>query len=233
MASLDWLEVSRRVATGAVGVLPIGAAAKQHGHHLPMNTDQIQTEWIATRLTEQFNILVWPTVNYGYFPAFTEYPGSCSISEDIFQSLVAEILKEIRRHDVKIAIVLNSGISTQSALRRACEAVANARLINIYDGPSLSRLSRRILQQTYGGHADERETSMMLAIDDESVIMEKTKSWDKPMRTGPLRRHDHHDCNYSPSGIIGDPTLASKKKGHMLLEAMMEDISEHLRRILP
>ena len=34
---------------GAAAILPIGAAAKQHGFHLPLNTDRIQAEWLAAR----------------------------------------------------------------------------------------------------------------------------------------------------------------------------------------
>ena len=44
---LTWDEVARRIAAGAAAILPIGAAAKQHGFHLPLNTDRIQAEWFA------------------------------------------------------------------------------------------------------------------------------------------------------------------------------------------
>ncbi|XSC45295.1 hypothetical protein ACF1BQ_003710 [Bradyrhizobium sp. RDT10] len=32
---MPWDEVARRIGDGAVAILPIGAAAKQHGFHLP------------------------------------------------------------------------------------------------------------------------------------------------------------------------------------------------------
>ena len=41
---MRWDEVARRIARGAAAILPIGAAAKQHGLHLPLNTDRIQAE---------------------------------------------------------------------------------------------------------------------------------------------------------------------------------------------
>ena len=44
---LTWDEVARRLENGAAAVLPIGAAAKEHGFHLPMNTDRVQAEWLA------------------------------------------------------------------------------------------------------------------------------------------------------------------------------------------
>ena len=39
---MHWDEVARRIGDGAVAILPIGSAAKQHGFHLPLNTDRIQ-----------------------------------------------------------------------------------------------------------------------------------------------------------------------------------------------
>ena len=46
---MTWDEVARRIDDGAAAILPIGAAAKQHGFHLPLNTDRIQAEWLAAQ----------------------------------------------------------------------------------------------------------------------------------------------------------------------------------------
>jgi creatinine amidohydrolase len=232
VASLSWLEVEKRIANGAAGVLPVGAGAKEHGYHLPMNTDQLQAEWLAQRLTEKFDILVWPTVSYGYYPAFTEYPGSCSVSAHTFTALVREILSELYRHRVQTVIILNTGISTKTALMRLSEELAGTHVINVYEGPSVVQLASTLLQQKHGGHADERETSIMLAINADAVRMNDTVVWDRPARKGPLRRHENQDPNYSPAGVIGDPTLASREKGRMLLAAMMNDITAHFYQII-
>lgn len=231
VASLCWREVGERIAGGATGVLPVAASAKEHGYHLPMNTDQIQAEWLARRLTEKFDILVWPVVAYGYYPAFADYPGSCSISEPTFTELVREILSELRRQQVRTVAILNTGISTQPALARISSETADTHLINVYDGPSVDQLTRTILQQSHGYHADERETSLMLAIDAGAVRMSESIAWDRPMREGPLRRDDDLDPNYSPAGVVGDPTFASREKGRMLLAAMMNDVSMRIEQI--
>src|SRR5438876_11797482 len=88
---LAWDAVARRIADGAVAILPIGAAAKQHGFHLPLNTDRIQAEWFAAKLAVRIDALIWPTLTYGYYPAFTEYAGSGSLSASTFEALVHEI----------------------------------------------------------------------------------------------------------------------------------------------
>ena len=76
---LSWDKVARHIAAGRPAILPIGAAAKQHVFHLPLNTDRVQAEWFAAQLAERIDALIWPTVTYGYYPAFVEYAGSASL----------------------------------------------------------------------------------------------------------------------------------------------------------
>jgi creatinine amidohydrolase len=109
---LTWDEVARRIAEGAAAIVPIGAAAKQHGFHLPLNTDRIQAEWLAARLAERIDALIWPTLTYGYYPAFTEYAGSSSLSASTFEAVVHEIAAGILDRGCQILFVLNTGLST-------------------------------------------------------------------------------------------------------------------------
>src|SRR6476661_9088563 len=87
---MTWDEVARHIANGAAAILPIGAAAKQHGFHLPLNTDRIQAEWLAARLAETIDALIWPTLSYGHYPAFVEYAGSISLSAPVFEAVVQQ-----------------------------------------------------------------------------------------------------------------------------------------------
>ena len=91
---MSWDEVAFRLDTGAAAILPIGAAAKQHGLHLPLNTDRVQAELLAARLAESVDALIWPTLAYGHYPAFTEYAGSVSLSAPVFEAIVQEIAQQ-------------------------------------------------------------------------------------------------------------------------------------------
>ncbi len=62
-AQLSWSEVESRVRSAAIAVLPVGAACKQHGRHLPMQADLVQAEWLAQALVQHANVLVWITVS--------------------------------------------------------------------------------------------------------------------------------------------------------------------------
>ena len=122
-----WDDVARRIGDGAAAILPIGAAAKQHGFHLPLNTDRIQAEWFAARLTERIDALIWPTLSYGYYPAFVEYAGSSSLSASTFEAIVHEIAAEILGSGCRKLFVLNTGISTLAPVERALARLDNDR----------------------------------------------------------------------------------------------------------
>ena len=112
VATLTWPEVAERLARGAIAVLPVGAAAKEHGRHLPLGTDCIQAEWLGDWLCDERNVLVWPTLSYGFYPVFVDYPGSVSVGRATFIAMVSEILSSIAAAGAKKIAVLNTGIST-------------------------------------------------------------------------------------------------------------------------
>jgi creatinine amidohydrolase len=235
-AQLSWPELERRLSEGVIAVLPVGAACKAHGPHLPMNADLLQAEWLAATLVQRPRVLVWPTVAYGYYPAFTDYPGSVSLSRATFQSVVEQILADIWRSGARSLLILNTGISTTEPLRAAADAAPQqlrVGLANLYEGPRYRSLAETVEEQPRGGHADELETSIMLAIDPQLVDSDQARVW-TPAATvpeGPFSRSDAQSPSFSPWGIWGDPTLAREEKGHRLLDAMLEDLLAELETL--
>ena len=236
VAHLSWPDVERRVKAGAVAVLPVGAGCKAHGPHLPMNADLLQAEWLAEALVQRADVLVWPTVSYGYYPAFTDYPGSVSLTRETFQRMLQEILGDIRRAGVRAVLIVNTGISTIEPLQAAVDAGPQGlcvELANVYAGPAYRGLTATIEEQSSGGHADELETSVLLAIGRRHVALDKAQVWTPPAMgtSGPFSRHDADSPRFSPSGVWGNPTLASPDKGRRLLAAMVDDLLTWLKAL--
>ncbi|WP_172597732.1 creatininase family protein [Sulfuriflexus mobilis] len=236
LADLNWLQVTKIMQSGATAVLPIGASAKQHGPHLPMQTDYLQAEWLVDRLIQKLNILVWPTLAYGYYPAFADYPGSCSLERETFIQSVISILHTMQRAGAQHCALINTGISTIEPLEQAiaqCAMQNPCKLINVYHGERYRAAVEQYIDNQQGGHANEEETSIMLAMHPESVHMELASPG---LLTGgvpgPLNRNDPTQANYAPNGVYGDPRKASATKGHALVETMFEDIYTELCYLL-
>ena len=227
---MHWDEVARRIDDGAAAILPIGGAAKQHGFHLPLNTDRIQAEWLAGSIAEKIDALVWPTLTYGHYPAFVEYAGSSSLTISTFEALVREIAGQILGGGCRKLLVLNTGISTLAPVDRALARLDGARIRHlwIHEGPRYPRVARQLAEQSHGSHADEMETSLMLAMAPHLVNMTRAEASSALTQETPgaLTPSDPESPNYSRSGSYGDPTRATAAKGEALLAAMLEDLHE-------
>jgi creatinine amidohydrolase len=231
VADVAWPEVMKRLRSGATALLPVGAACKEHGPHLPMNSDYLQASWLAASVVERAGVVVWPVVSYGYYPAFVDYPGSCTLSRETFTAAVVEILQGISRAGARRVRIINTGLSTTEPLRQAVTQAGgfdSILLLDVYDGRHYRAAALEVEQQARGGHADELETSIMLAIDPHKVDLDKAVCCDQWPMQSPFNRSDPDAPNYSPSGVYGDPTLASASKGRRLLQAMVADIMDSL-----
>lgn len=233
VADLTWDTVAKRIADGVPAILPIGAGAKQHGLHLPMGTDLVQAEWLAGRIAEAVDALIWPTVAFGPYPAFAAYPGSMSLSPETFRALLRDLCRGLLGHGVRSVFLLDTGISTIppiEALIGEPDWDGRLRHIRTYDGPRTRAVEAQLRQQAYGSHADELETSIMLALVPDRVAMHRAapsppelRDWQGPLSPDPAAP------GYSASGSFGDPRLATRAKGEALLEAMVADAVAAIR----
>ena len=237
VSAMTWDAVGDRLAAGAAALLPVGAGAKEHGFHLPMNTDQLQAEWLAARIAERFDVLIWPTLSYAHYPAFVNYAGSCSLSADTFERAVREIVEGLLGFGAGVALVLDTGVSTLRPVARALAPLGECAVhLKVHDGPRYRAAMAKLGEQAYGSHADEFETARMLAMAPERVAMARAEASPKDaafvFHEGPMTPHDPASPKYSRSGSFGDPTLATPEKGEALLSAMVDDIMEMVERAL-
>jgi creatinine amidohydrolase len=238
LGNMSWVEAREALTPQTVVVIPLGAESKEHGPHLPLNTDFRQAEYYKQRVLASADVVVAPTVNYSYYPNFVEYPGSTSLSLGVSRDMVLEIVQGLARFGPRRFYVLNTGVSTNRSLaqvraRLAAEGIAMDYLDLI--GPAVKAAERQIETQQEGTHADEIETSMMLDIDASVVDMGKATVEYLPRATK-VRGNwslDPKSPLYNPSGIYGDAKRATAAKGRFINDAkvrVMLDEIETLRR---
>jgi creatinine amidohydrolase len=227
---MRWTEVRPALEAGAVAVLPVGAAAKEHGPHLPLATDYLTAEALGRLLAERAEVLVWPTVGYGFYPAFVDYPGSTSLDAATFEATVAQLLADLIRAGASRALVLDTGVSTIAPIDRAVARAVGARVAacHVYRGEKLAAAHDALIEQERGSHADEAETSVMLHLHPELVDLDAAVAWTRPIAPGRWSPDDPRHPSHSPSGVYGDPTRATASKGRRLVEAMIEDLLDSL-----
>ncbi len=226
LEDLAWPEAEKVLTPDTVVVIPLGAAAKEHGPHLPLKNDAVIAAYFTRRVLVTADVVVLPAVNYSYYPAFVNFPGSTTLQMETARDVIVDICLSVSRHGPRRFYILNTGVSTLRALKPASERLAEAGLLMTYtdilkvDGGVVEK----VRTQARGTHADEIETSMMLYMAPEIVDMRKAAK-DMPEGSGgPLSRDPKDVGRYSPSGVFGDATLATREKGEKVVEAMVTGI---------
>lgn len=229
LAQMTWVEAREALTPETIVVIPLGAAAKEHGPHLQLSNDEQIARYLTLRVLEAREVLVAPSLDYFYYPAFVEYPGSTSLRLETARDLVVDVVKSLARHGPRRFYVLNTGVSTLKPLAAARELLAAEGVTLAYTDIIAAGKAAcdEVEQQPEGTHADEIETSMMLYIGAGSVDMSKATR-DFPHGTGPMSPDPTKGECCSPSGIYGDATLATREKGEKVVECVVRSILAEL-----
>ncbi len=213
LEELTWPEAKARFDAGAVVVIPIGAASKAHGAHLPLKTDALTARALGQKLIERLPVVAAPVVGFGYYPAFTPFAGSQHLTADTFKAMLRELIHSFTSHGVKRIALVNTGVSTEKPID---EVVAETGALALHMR-LMGQSAEGLIEHRDGGHADERETSVVLALDPRSVRMGKLKP----------------AADFKLSAATGDPTRASAFKGERLIEARIDDMVSAMRERWP
>lgn len=229
LEDLSWKQAAEVLTPDAIVVIPLGAASKEHGPHLKLRNDFLIAEHWKKEVMARTKVVVAPTVNYHFYPAFVEYPGATSLRLETARDLIVDICRGLAHFGPRKFYVLNTGVSTIRPLQESAKLLAadgiTMRFTDILNAGA--EVEKQVRQQKEGTHADEIETSMMLYIAPQTVEM-KLAARDFPSRPGPMQWRDPKAPNYSPSGIYGDATLATRAKGERVVKAQVEFILKEI-----
>ena len=233
LGELTWVEAEKVLTTDAVVVIPLGAASKEHGPHLKLKNDLILANYLKDRVRRRSKVVIAPTVAYSFYPAFVEYPGSTSLSLETSRDTIVEICRGLSRFGPRRFYVLNTGVSTVRALGPAAEMLAADGILMRYTDVirATESVEKQVCKQEGGTHADEVETSMILYVSPDDCDMSKAVKDYHPGKGGLTRDSEKEGMTYSASGVFGDATLATKEKGKVVTEALVEEILKEIEEL--
>ena len=226
LEDLTWQEAEKALTPETIVVIPIGAESKEHGPHLKLKNDFLMAQYLAREVLRRSSVVVAPTVNYHYYPAFVEYPGSTTLRLETARDLVVDICRSLARYGPRRFYALNTGVSTIRALKLSADILAADGIrLHYTDILKAGEAAEKQVKQEEGGtHADEIETSMMLFIAPSTVDMKKAVKDYHPSEKHGLTRNPNGEGVYSASGVYGDATLATREKGEILVRATVEGL---------
>jgi creatinine amidohydrolase/Fe(II)-dependent formamide hydrolase-like protein len=235
LGEMTWLEAKSRFAETDIVLLPVGAI-EQHGPHLPLDTDAWDADHlcraVAARCADPRPIVL-PPVPYGVSYHHDDFPGTLSVGPETLAQFVYEVGMAAARHGVKKLVIVNGHGGNAPALQLAAQKVnRDARIFTCVDTGETSDTEIDALAETRNDvHAGEIETSTSLAsrphLVDESRLEASVPEFSSrylEFSSGSSVEWYEHTARISASGVLGDPTRASRAKGERMWQLMIDNL---------
>jgi creatinine amidohydrolase len=249
------LEVEAFLKTHHTVIVPTGAT-EQHGPHSPLITDVLIPQEIARRIAPTIGAVVAPPINYALSYPHVGFTGLVHIRIPTFMAMIEDLCVAFAAVGFKRIIFLNGHYDNTYAIAYACANAADkmakdvkAFPVNYWDGMTAED-SARWSGLKNGLHANEAETSAILAINPNLVDREKTNAEFPPfpeytVNTGPVHTAFFFTSPGSvywatKSGTWGDARQATPEKGEAYLQvgvrstlAVLENIEKTFAAMPP
>jgi len=234
-------EITDAVKEADTVVVPVGSV-EQHGPHLPVGTDTLIPMTVAKRVAERAKVLVAPPVYYGNSLSMVDMKGVFTVTPDTMASLLLDLCKSFSKQGFKKIVFINGHGGNKQVLSfigQKARMDTGALIVRIDWWDIAAEEILKICEKEVV-HADEGETSMMLACRPELVDMTKAlkdETSEEIIKTLTSGKPKNMPQVYVPfqkwsrSGLMGDATKASRMKGERILEAVVENIVDFLKQL--
>ncbi|MFB3882720.1 MAG: creatininase family protein [Armatimonadota bacterium] len=241
LLSVRWEELTAsdfpaavRKAEG-VCVLPIGVIEK-HGPHLPLGTDVMAVRAVATAAAQDEYAVVFPWYYFGQINEAKHQPGCVSIRPELLNTILEDVCDEIARNGFDKILIVNGHGGNINWLNFFLETLlSQPREYVVYlarreMSPATAKQIEARRKTGWGGHADEVESSWMMAIRPELVQLERA-----PQDDGRPRQHLKHLAGAKtsiwwyadfPQHYAGDARPANVELGRLALKGKSQALAE-------
>ena len=246
---LTWPEINEAIEAQKVVLLPIGST-EQHGHHLPLDTDNFlaRSVCIAAANRAPREILVMPTIPYGYNEHAQDFPGTIHVTYEHFIEYCLDVCKSVAYAGFDRIIIIDGHGSNE----HLCEFIARRATLEtealvastIWVNLAVEAFEA-VRESGFGGaaHAGELETSAYLYLEESRVQMDKAQdhyggaagkegskflSVDLTKGWGPMKLV-RWTSSATPHGVSGAATLGTKAKGEATVEGAAENLVAFIR----
>jgi len=207
------LEMEEMIKRTPIAIIPFGAL-EWHGEHNILGVDSIKATEVCRRTIEKTGGVLLPCVNYGAFKTMN-FPYTFNFSTKALIKMTKRMVKQAYGMGFKIIVLITGHypLKQQKQVRRAAKMISKKH----DDCFALGIPEQAIVTDLgyYGDHAAKWETSLMMAINEEFVHLDRIPAG----LNFPERGIQH--------GIFGwDPKEhANKEVGEQILNKIVDRLS--------
>ncbi len=233
-SELTWSEVPDALKSAmSAAILPVGAT-EQHGPHMGCGMDFVLADKLCREVAQRTGVPMLPTLPYGCSVGHSRrWPGTLAVQPITLIELVKQIGDWAHHSGVRRLFIVNTHVTNAAPLRCALEmlrAEHDEMMVSVINSATISPRVRQFhFADGDDWHANDAETSLMLALAPTMVRPERLGQADDIDRTGSLV-FSHPVNRTSLNGVTGAPSLAAADKGREWFGWMVEDLSELITR---
>jgi creatinine amidohydrolase len=233
-------EFAAAVRETGVCVIAMGVIEK-HSEHLPLGTDYLIGHTIASLAAEQEPAVVFPPFYFGQIYEARCFPGTVTLEPRLLLELVQAVFDEIGRNGFEKIVVYNAHGGNDYLLRFLAQcSLWQEKAYCIYMPlrgltPEGEEEWEALRETDFGGHACERETSMLLGTHPHLVKMDRVPGDPAvplnrmkdlpPTSTGIWWYSDY------PDHYAGDARSATEEKGQALMRLAADCLAEYIAAV--
>ncbi len=235
MDEISWLEFDQKRKETDLVIIPSGAV-EVYGPHLPMGSDGIAAMAISEMIAQKINAVIAPLIPIGESSALRCFPGTLTISKEVFEKVIDEIFLQLIAYGFKNFLFVTGHAGNVDAISYysrkyqdeygiKCGQVDWWRFTNA-NGADVFELSGHMAH----GHASECGTSVLLYLRPDLVDMSKAT------KVSPSEElYTYSDfIRYIPltdktdNSTVGDATIGTREKGERIVKKCVDRIVDYI-----
>ena len=228
MLETPWVEQRDQIQKTDLAIIPVGAS-EVYGPHIPNGTDGLAALALARSVAEQVPVLITPLVPVGYSQRLMDFPGTLSVPAAALKAYLKGIIDSLQVHGIRRVLVINGhagNVFPISELLQELRDHDKLRGAQIDVWRFIQPLAKDVLEsEAYPfGHAGEAMTSVMLHLHPELMHMDRAVKNMPESKPFPDVITVEPYSAMSDSGVLGDATLGTAKKGKVIFERSVKRI---------
>lgn len=208
-------------------IIPVGSL-EQHGRHLPVSTDSLIAEYVASLAAKKVGAFVLPVISYGV--SFEHKPMfNVSLRNSTLSTMIRDACISLAENRIKEIIILNGHHGNMGALQHIAQDLHD----RLPRGTRVHTIHYWHMMKSEFDHAGEVETSLVLAIAPELVRMDRAAPNSKK-----LSKSKAYNTNAPGSfpkitgnGVWGDPRKATAAKGEKWIQEIIAGLAKTIAEL--
>lgn len=233
MKGQPWQHIKEKITDRTVAIVPVGSI-EQHGLHAPLGTDLIIAEAFAKTAEACNNTVTVPAIPVGVAEYHRHFSGTLWVSTETLKQYVGEIIRSLSYHGIKKVIIVNGHGGNREPLKELSRHLKMEEDLNVVVWTWFESIEEEIINM-YGErpplHADETESSMLMAVAPELIIEENLEEsaqgasdqWCKYFK-GTMISQEVRD--FSETGATGNPVKTDLEKGKKMFTLSKDNLKD-------